>query len=499
MKNQKGKHLFFLCLFFLTFLFVVGQKTKAQANQLRVENEQHWETYGVGGTCISGLGSNIFVADVDGDGLLEIITGGYSYKLVFGSQTARKAPLNIWSWNGRNITLEKSHKWDGRIGCLTAGDANGDGVTEIFTAGSVTDYTGSNAELRIWRWDGETLTLKTSYEWADTNMRSPSSLLISDVDKDGTPEILTCGRYSSGDQSEAQLSIWHWNETSLNLKASVEWCVANVSNANSLYVYELNNDGVNEIITGGYAYDQKNSSGQLRIWHWNGEELFLKANEEWRLKDNGYGLTITGKVQGNTVVNHVKAGDVDGDGTPEIITGGFAYDGEKVAAQLRIWNWNGQTLTLEKSQEWTTQDTVEVRGISIADVDGDGREEIVTSGGSGTLGSFEENSTTPELAQLRVWSWDGTAMTLEQSEDWYIDEGAYAQNLATGDLDRDGVIEIVTVGCTYFSNMCDPGMRIWSIARDPSLPPYALLAVAGIAAAAIVSAVALLWLRKKRQ
>jgi hypothetical protein len=199
---------------------------------------------------------------------------------------------------------------------------------------------------------------------------------------------------------------------------------------------------------------------------------------------------------GNTIVNNVKVGDVDDDGSPEIITGGFAFDGEKVVAQLRIWIWNGQDLTLEGTKEWTTQDIAEIRGLSINDVDSDGRKEIVTSGITATSGSFY--SGVPEMAQLRVWSWDGRAFTLKNSEDWFIDEGAAAWNVASGDIDKDGVTEIVTVGCTYLGDLCDPDMRIWSIAKDQSPSPYVLLAVVGVVAATAL-AIAFLILRKKRR
>ena len=492
MKHHRGKCLFFVCLLLLTFSFVAREETAAQSNQLTLEKEQHWETYRVGGTCISGTGSNLFVADVDGDGVMEIITGGSTYNLVNGNRTASEAPLKIWNWNGQSITLEKSHKWLGRIRGIYAGNANGDGIIEIITAGSVTNNTGSYAQLRIWQWNGEELVLKASYEATTTF----SAVSVSDVDGDGAPEIITVGRFYNGTRFSAQLCAWRYDGNSLTLKKSVEWSAANATSVNSVYLDDVNDDGVNEIVTGGYANTLINSSGQLRIWQWNGEDFSLKVNEEWRLVEGVYGLTIAGNVQGNTIVNNLKVGDVDGDGTPEIITGGFAYDGEKVNAQLRIWNWNGQTLTLEKSQEWTTQDVLEVKAISINDVDGDGRKEIVTSGGSGIEGGFF--ATTPELAQLRVWSWDGTTLTLKQSQDWYIDEGAMAQNVATGDVDKDGVIEIVTVGCTYLGTLCDPDMRIWSIAKDLSPFPYALLAAGGIVAA-IGLAIVFLLVRKKRQ
>jgi len=59
-------------------------------------------------------------------------------------------------------------------------------------------------------------------------------------------------------------------------------------------VADLDGANVKEIVTGGYANTLKNSSGQLRIWHWNGESFSLISNEEWRLNDSGYGLNNAG-------------------------------------------------------------------------------------------------------------------------------------------------------------------------------------------------------------
>lgn len=137
--------------------------------------------------------------------------------------------------------------------------------------------------------------------------------------------------------------------------------------------------------------------------------------------------------------------------------------------------------------------------MSINDVDGDGKNEIVTSGISAASGSFYYTNK-PEMAQLRVWKWDGTTLTLKQSNDWYIDEGATAWNVATGDVDRDGTVEIVTVGCTSIGAMCDPDMRIWSVAQEASpYSSYTLWAILGILVAAIALVTAFILMRKKRK
>ena len=213
--------------------------------------------------------------------------------------------------------------------------------------------------------------------------------------------------------------------------------------------------------------------------------------------DGVYGKTNAGGIMGNTLVNNLKVDDIDGDGIAEVVTGGFTYDGERVNSQIRIWNWNGHTLTMEKSHEWTTEDITEVKAISLNDVDGDDKVDIVTSGVTAFYGGFSDVELPPEAAQLRVWNWDGNLLTLKQQKDWQIGEGVCAWNLGTGDVDSDGTVEIVTVGCMFESTLCDPDLRIWSIAKETTPLSIPLLALIG--ASVVIILVIILIFIKRRQ
>jgi hypothetical protein len=70
--------------------------------------------------------------------------------------------------------------------------------------------------------------------------------------------------------------------------------------------------------------------------------------------------------------------------------------------------------------------------------------------------------------------------------------------VATGDFDEDGIVEMITVGCTYFSNLCDPDMRIWSVQGSSSSISVVSVAVALIILVAI-SIVILMIVKKKRR
>ena len=470
---------------------------KAQDKTLVLEWEQHWPTYGVGGTCNFGT-HNFFVGDVDDDGVVELITGGLTYDRPDYRDDELQAPLKIWNWDGANFTLETYHNWAGVLGAIYAADLNGDTKLEIITGGIVADGTDVYDAVRIWSWDNAEFVLR-----AECRGISACSIFAGDVDEDGVIEVLASGigmeRVSFQNQTLAQLYILQWDGDQLSLEKHHEWYTEGDASANSVYAHDLDEDGVLEIITGGYDHGLTNSSGQLRIWHWDGQELRMEADEEWRMVEGVYGVTVAGAPMGNTVAENVKVEDVDGDETAEIVTGGFTYDGQKMNAQLRIWNWDGSVLALEKSNEFFIRDITEVKAVALKDVDGDGLMDIVASGGTAVYGGFEAG-TTPEAAWLRIWLWDSESLKLNYQEDWTIGEGVFAWNVGTGDIDNDGTVEIVTVGCMYVSALCDPDLRIWSLqpTATPDSSAYYTIG-ATITAALIVATVSgYLFVKKKR-
>ena len=329
MKHQIYESILFVFLaLLLSFSLLPSLGAYAQEEgSLTLEKEQNWTG------CIPG-GHNVFVKDVDDDDVLEIITGG----LTHGG-----GMLNIWNWDGENLTLEKGHKWSTinrtRVLGVYASDVDGDGDTEIITAGVDFNGTVSFAQLRIWCWDGETLVLENSQEWCAAEEAIVNSVYVSDVDGDGTSEIITGGRAYDGTQFNAQLRIWCWDGETLVLENSQEWCAAEEAIVNSVSANDVDGDSVIEIITSGFDHDLENSSGQLRIWNWNGEKLTLEKSQEWQMVE-GTALNIVGHVMGNTIAAAARTSDVDGDGFPEIVTGGFTYDGTRANAQLRVWSWD---------------------------------------------------------------------------------------------------------------------------------------------------------------
>jgi len=489
--NKMAKVMGFVFLLLISSFSVVVALDSSHYGNFELEAEQHWETYGVGGTCISGT-HNLATADVDGDGVLEMVTGGFMYRYIEGSRTTTEAPLKIWSWNGQDVNLKANNSWSGNIGAVYAADVDSDGLVEVITAGNLINETGYFPSIRIWHCSNGELSLQTDYEGV-----SAGSIFVGDLDGDKVQEIVTVGRMLKNSALTPQLCLWHYSGGNLTLVDTLELDVANVRSANSVYASDLNGDGNTEIITAGYSGNLNNSKGQLCLWSWDGHEFTLEANEQWQLVSDVYALTIAGQVQGNTIVNNVKASDTDGDGVNEVVTGGFAYDGEKINAQLRVWTWNGNALTLKDSKEWTTDYLTEVKCLALSDVDGDGKNEIITSGMVASKDSFANETAGHDRGQLKVWGFNGANLMLENSVDWSIDDGACAWNVAAGDVDNDGVTEIVTVGCIALGTLCDPDLRIWSLPQAESFP-Y-LIVFPAIVGVGLLVAVSVVYVRRRRQ
>jgi hypothetical protein len=68
--------------------------------------------------------------------------------------------------------------------------------------------------------------------------------------------------------------------------------------------------------------------------------------------------------------------------------------------------------------------------------------------------------------------------------------------VGTGDVDKDGTVEIVTVGCMYVSNLCDPDMRIWSTTAPLQIE---FITAAGVSVAVILMAGVYLFSERTRK
>jgi len=181
---------------------------------------------------------------------------------------------------------------------------------------------------------------------------------------------------------------------------------------------DLNGDGLDELLTGA-------GPGAVYGPHVRGFTAFGTALPG--LSFFAYGTHKWG-------VN-VAAGDLDGDGRDEILTG--AGPGAVFGPHVRAFSWDGVSSVSPLSDvSYFAYGTLKW-GVNVAagDIDGDGRDEIVTGAGPGAIFG----------PHVRGWNVDGgTAGPMSTVSFLAYGTNKFGVNVTCGDVDGDGVDEIIT-------------------------------------------------------
>jgi parallel beta-helix repeat protein len=205
----------------------------------------------------------------------------------------------------------------------------------------------------------------------------------------------------------------------LTLESVTAWYWTNNTVVNSVAVGDVDGDSQAETVTSGFYNDGVRNVAQLVVW--NSSSLAPERLTTW------YWF-------GNTTINSVASGDVDGDGGVEIVTGGYYFDGTRQVAQLVVWN--GSSLAVEGIRTWYWTNNTVINSVALGDADGDAQAEIVTGG--------YFNDDTRNIAQLVVWN--GTDLSVDRLTAWYWTNNTVINSVVIGDVDADGQAEIVTGG-----------------------------------------------------
>lgn len=128
----------------------------------------------------------------------------------------------------------------------------------------------------------------------------------------------------------------------------------------------------------------------------------------------------------NTFVSYdVALGDLNGDGFTDMVTSG---SGGGATAAVRLGNGDG---TFDDETIYNMA-TGESRGLTLGDINGDGILDIVTASTGGGVGS----------ATTRLGNGDGTFGSAVS----YLMDATHSRNVALGDLNGDGNLDMITGG-----------------------------------------------------
>ena len=161
---------------------------------------------------------------------------------------------------------------------------------------------------------------------------------------------------------------------------------------------------------------------------------------------------LNGAVVGDAFGSTVETGDVNGDAQADVLVGAYAWDGPAGNDQgyVRVYDGPTGTLLFELQGEKTT-DTFGA-SIAVADLDGDGKGEILVGAPfadvRGTLGNTGYVKLFDGATQAQLFRWDGPQ---------HFDE--MGRGVAFGDVNGDGTKDIVLGAGS--GNRTDYGGFVW--------------------------------------
>ncbi|MFH1111507.1 MAG: S8 family serine peptidase [Patescibacteria group bacterium] len=255
----------------------------------------------------------------------------------------------------------------------------------------VAPASGAKAEVQVFDISGEKITSFLAYH---PRFVGGINVAVGDVDGDGQADIVTAPRLGGG----PHLKIFSQRgELASQFMAFPEVFHGGISIA----LGDFNDDKKDEIVVG----TGKGGVPVVRIFSFGGELIY-----QFSPYDNLY----LGGVK-------VAAGDVDGNGIPEIIV-----TPQTGSLPVRVFDKYGRLRSEFKAYPTGFKGGVNV---TVGDVDGNGIQDIVSIPGQGGG------------PQVRVFNWQGKALNQFFVFDRKFRGGV---NVAVGDVDGDGNNEIVT-------------------------------------------------------
>ena len=316
------------------------------------------------------------VGDINNDGLLEIVA-----LTAYGNA---RGGINVFDANG-NVLLATVTNNNPLICAPVLADLNNDGELEIIFNGRGKASASISAGIHVWNLQGEEME-GFPFEMPSTPAFTPT---LADIDSDGFLEIFTA-------TTSVLYCISHTGEELYTVDGQETYKYSYQSplvvdfegDGNWSLVGACHGDNPNHYIrnahTGEYRYGWpkpisswtysaptvvKNGDDFAIFMGMSGEgNVFYQYDADGNIAP-GFPLNLSSGIEG-----FISVADIDGDGENEIITDFNLMDGEQ--GYIRAWELDGTEIT--EGFPLRPQGLSYMNGANFGDIDGDGNLEIVT-------------------------------------------------------------------------------------------------------------------------
>lgn len=292
---------------------------------------------------VSGGAWNIVVRDLDGDGKPDLLVGS-------NNNTFKAEILRNTSTPG-HISFGGGQLYPFGGGPIEAADIDGDGKLDLITA--------SGGGVGIWfntTPTGGAISFANPVNYGlDANV---ADMMISDVDGDGKPDIVTANNGSNSVsilRNTARPGII--NDSSMATYVLLPLQAA----ANHITIRDLDGDNKPDIIVSADS----------------GIAILKNLATPGTLTTASFAPEVD--IHTGADITAVVAADLDGDGKPDIVTPNAFYYGKSTVSILKNITAPGSITTASFATRVDLHDDPLPYGAAIADLDGDGRPELIVT------------------------------------------------------------------------------------------------------------------------
>ena len=231
------------------------------------------------------------------------------------------------SWTGTSIQVRSVY-----IAPIGSGAS---GAPSILTVGTVTQSLSKYGQIKVYNFASGALSFADDDAWQfPTSDTEGLSVFAGQFDGSHT-DVTACGSYISSGNLKAGVEIYRWNSGAgtIDQRNYYVWRDVGVTTTQCRGVFGADLAGATgvEIAAGGYALISGTENGEVRTFNYDGGTNPATSFTNVQYTD----WTLSG----NTRVNAVFCGNVDGNAIVQFVTAGQATDaGGTLNGQLRVWH-----------------------------------------------------------------------------------------------------------------------------------------------------------------
>ncbi|HEY6941967.1 FG-GAP-like repeat-containing protein [Dokdonella sp.] len=431
-------------------------------------------------TFATGSGPHsVTTADVNGDGKPDLIVANFDANTI-------SVLLNTTVPGATTPGFAAQRSFAAGAGpiCVTAADINGDGKADLL----LTNFGGNTVSVLLNTTAPGATTPGFAARQTFTTGANPFSVAAADVNGDGKPDLIVTNANSSGVSVLLNTTVPGATTPSF----AAQQAFATGSNNQSVTVAEINGDGKPDLIvanfydgtvsvllnttapgatTPSFATQQAFTTGlsprsaTATDVNNDGKSDLIVANSDSNSVSVLLNTTAPGAITASFATQQtfatgdkpvfVTVGDVNGDGKPDLIVAND--NGNSVSVQLNSTAPGAATPSYTAQQAFATG--AGPRSVAVADVNGDGKPDLIVANDGGNTVSVLRNATAP-----------GAPVPSFAAEETFA-TGAGPQGIAVADINGDGKPDLIVANAidntaSVLLNTTSPGAATPSFASE---------------------------------